>query len=598
MPVLVDQPPGSQLTLDDLGTPLHEATFVIIDLETSGGSPATAGITEIGAVKVRGGEVIGEFSTLVNPGHSIPAFIAALTGITDHLVEDAPSLSGVLPGLLEFIRGCVLVAHNAPFDIGFLKAACAEHGHPWPAPGVIDTARLARVSLHRDEVRNCKLGTLAAHFRTAVVPSHRALDDARATTEVFHALLERVGNFGVASVEDLAAFASRVSAPQRAKRHLADGLPNGPGVYVFTDATGAALYVGRSTSIRRRVLNYFTASESRRRMSEMISIATSVQPIPCATVLEAQVREIRLIASEQPRYNRASRRPEATSWLALTAGHASRLSIVRQVKPEHSAWLGPFGSRQQAQVVADALSAAFGLRTCTTRIPRHRRPEQAGCLAAELGQCLAPCRSGSDDLGYESAVQATRRALDGDGTEVIAYLTARMQAASVQGRYEDAACWRNRLAAFVDAAVRTHRLRALSRCSQLVAARPAGDGGWEVHCIKHAVLAGAATVPAGADPRPVVRALIASAASIASPACPVPAGLAQEARLILDWLDAGGVRLVMVSDPLTMPATCGGALRAQLAQVQTESAIERHWSRGERPLGPVGSPVSRLRVPG
>jgi DNA polymerase-3 subunit epsilon len=173
-----------------------------------------------------------------------------------------------------------------------------------------------------------------------------------------------------------------------------------------------------------------------------------------------------------------------------------------------------------------------------------------------------------------------------------------MRAASDQGRYEDAACWRNRLAAFVDATVRTHRLRALARCSQLVAARPTGDGGWEVHCVQYAVLAGAAIVPAGADPRPVVQALIASAASVASPACPVPAGLAEEARLILDWLDSGGVRLVMVSEPLTMPAACGGALRAQLAQVPTESAIERHWTSGERPLGPVGSPVSRLRVPG
>ncbi|MFM8895937.1 MAG: DEDD exonuclease domain-containing protein, partial [Actinomycetales bacterium] len=403
-PVTQSPRPAHQLTIDDCGTPLSEATFVVIDLETTGGSPASAGITEIGAVKVQGGQVIGEFSTMVNPGHPIPAFIAALTGITDHLVADAPPIAGVLPSLLEFIGDAVLVAHNAPFDVGFLRAACAQHDQPWPTPAVLDTARIARLALHRDEVRNCKLGTLAAHFRTRTVPSHRALDDARATTEVFHALLERVGNFGVGTVEDLVGFTSRVSAPQRAKRHLADGLPDQPGVYVFADAQGAALYVGRSTSIRRRVLTYFTASETRRRMTEMVSIAVEVRPIPCASELEAAVREIRLIASEQPRYNRASKRPEATSWLALTPGQAPRLSIVRQVKPEHLAWLGPFGGRQQAQFVAEAITAALGLRTCTDLISRHRRPGHSGCLAAGLGQCSAPCRADADEAEYQSVV--------------------------------------------------------------------------------------------------------------------------------------------------------------------------------------------------
>lgn len=267
-------------------------------------------------MKVQAGQVIGEFATLVNPGAPIPATIAALTGITDTLVASAPPLSAVLAGLLEFIRGAVLVAHNAPYDISFLKGACALHEQPWPAPLVIDTARLARVCLHRDEVRNCKLATLAAHFRTQATPSHRALDDARATAEVFHALLERAGSFGVMSVEDAIAFTSRVSPQQRVKRHLADGLPDSPGVYVFQDQQGTALYIGRSRSIRRRVRTYFTASETRRRMTEMIAIATRVHPIACATDLEARVREVRLIASEQPRYNRASKRPDAQVWLA------------------------------------------------------------------------------------------------------------------------------------------------------------------------------------------------------------------------------------------------------------------------------------------
>src|SRR3954453_22408097 len=106
-----------QLSLDDLGTPLSDVVFVVVDLETTGGTPADSAITEIGAVKVRGGEVLGEFQTLVDPGGPVPPFIEVLTGITDLVVRSAPRIDTALPAFLEFARGCVLVAHNAPFDM-------------------------------------------------------------------------------------------------------------------------------------------------------------------------------------------------------------------------------------------------------------------------------------------------------------------------------------------------------------------------------------------------------------------------------------------------------------------------------------------------
>src|SRR5206468_94566 len=118
----------------------REITFVVVDLETTGGAAATDAITEIGAVKVCGGEVLGEFQTLVNPGVAINAFISVLTGITDAMVVEAPSIATALPAFLEFARGSVLVAHNAPFDIGFLKAACDGQLIPWPGFAVVDTA--------------------------------------------------------------------------------------------------------------------------------------------------------------------------------------------------------------------------------------------------------------------------------------------------------------------------------------------------------------------------------------------------------------------------------------------------------------------------
>ena len=158
---LVGRPVPVQATFDELGTPLRETTFLVVDLETTGGSAQSCEITEIGAVKVRGGEVLGEFQTLVNPGAAIPPFIAVLTGITDAMVAGSPRLDQALPAFLEFSRGSVLVAHNAPFDLGFLKAGCARLGTAWPGNDSVDTARLARRVLTRDEAPDCKLATLA-----------------------------------------------------------------------------------------------------------------------------------------------------------------------------------------------------------------------------------------------------------------------------------------------------------------------------------------------------------------------------------------------------------------------------------------------------
>ena len=149
-----------QPIFDDLGRPLIATTFVVVDLETTGGSATNDSITEIGAVKVRGGEIIGEFQTLVNPGFPIPPFITVLTGITDAMVLSAPPTGEAFLSFLEFAGSSeetVLIAHNAPFDVGFLKATARRLSVPWPNYQVLDTARIARHVLGRDEVNNYKL---------------------------------------------------------------------------------------------------------------------------------------------------------------------------------------------------------------------------------------------------------------------------------------------------------------------------------------------------------------------------------------------------------------------------------------------------------
>jgi len=197
---------------------LSQTTFVVLDLETSGASPKTgSAITEIGAVKVCGGQVFGTFKTFVNPGTPLPPFITELTGITDEMLSDAPRIESVLPLLFEFLgseKTTVFVAHNAPFDLSFLKASAALHGYAWPNFRVLDTVKAARFVLTKDDVPNYQLGTLAMYFRTEIAPNHRALDDALATVDVLHGIIEIMGTFGITTINQMLNAGAKKARPK------------------------------------------------------------------------------------------------------------------------------------------------------------------------------------------------------------------------------------------------------------------------------------------------------------------------------------------------------------------------------------------------
>ncbi|WP_166848441.1 DEDD exonuclease domain-containing protein [Isoptericola sp. BMS4] len=566
---------GVQPSFDDLGTPLSDVTFVVVDLEATGGRAAEDGITEIGAVKVRGGEVLAELQSLVDPGRPVPAFVARLTGITTAMVATAPPLDLVLPSFLEFARGTVLVAHNAPFDVGFLRAACERLGYAWPGFPVVDTLALARRVVTRDEAPNHKLATLSALFRARTSPEHRALADARATVDVLHALLERLAPLGVQHLEDLATAADPVPPDVRRKRTLADGLPEGPGVYLFRGPKDEVLYVGTSTNIRKRVRSYFTAAEKRRRITEMVRLSHAVTPVVCATPLEAQVRELRLIAEHAPRYNRRSKHPERRTWVRLTDEPYPRLSIVREVRAG-SPHIGPFTSRRTAQEAVDALHDAVPLRQCTARLPRAARTPGSPCALAGMGRCAAPCTitgasTSTDTDGplaghgaraaaeYASAARAAADALTGDPGPVVRALAERVARLSATERFEEADRVTARLRAFVHGAARAQRLGPLASCAELVAARPTPPGGWEIVVVRHARLAATAVTRPDEDPLPVVDALRATAEVVPAPVPPAPAGHPEEAALLLEWLEGPGVRLVHVSDRWACPVRSAAA---------------------------------------
>jgi DNA polymerase III subunit epsilon len=546
-----------QLRFDDIVTeiPLHEVTFVVVDLETTGGDSAHDTITEIGAVKIRGGEVLGEFATLVNPERGIPPAVVSLTGITEAMVVDAPRLASVLPSFLEFSAGCVLVAHNAPFDVGFLRAKSEALNLHWRKPQVICTARLARRVLTRDETPNHKLATLARVLHARTTPVHRALDDARATVDVLHSLLERVGSLGVHSLEDLLGHLPDRTPQQRSKRGLADAIPKAPGVYLFRGPGDEVLYVGTASDLRRRVRQYFTAAEGRRRIKEMVGLAQRVDHIECAHPLEAEVRELRLLAAHQPRYNRRSKFPHRAWWVVLTDEPFPRLSTVRTPKPGA---FGPFGSRRAATDAVTALQSATMLRRCTDRIPVAAR-QGTPCSLYELKRCAAPCAGLQTVEQYAPNVSVLHDLVEGRDDVVLARLRAELGDLSDSQRFEEAAVRRDRLATLVRSLDRGQRLAALADIAELIAARPDGLGGWQLAVVRHARLAAAGNARRGVPPMPVVDALQAAAETVVPGTGPLRGAPMDEARVVYRWLTTGGTRMVRCSQPWAEPAGAAGS---------------------------------------
>ncbi|HVU91911.1 MAG TPA: DEDD exonuclease domain-containing protein, partial [Jatrophihabitans sp.] len=385
------------------------------------------------------------------------------------------------------------------------------------------------------------------------------LADARATVDVLHGLIARLGSLGVHSLPELRAFTAQVTDAQRRKRHLADGLPTGPGVYVFRDRQGRPLYVGTSRNLRTRVRQYFVASETRSRMGEMIGLAERVDPIECAHALEAQVRELRLIAAHKPRYNRRSKFPERAVWIKLTVEPFPRLSIVRDKRPDGASYLGPLRSQRQAEAVRDAIHDAVPLRQCTDRLSL-RKAVRAACVLAGIGRCGAPCEGEISAERYGALVDVVTAAWTGDVRPLVAPLERKLARLAEQQRYEQAGVVRDRITTVVRACARMQRLAGLQAIRELVAARPDGDGGWELSVIRSGRLVAAGHAARGVPPWPVIESLVATADVVDDLHVP----LAEEAECILRWLEEPGTRLVVTSDPWVMPARGAGGLRSYL----------------------------------
>jgi len=555
--VPIDASPAEPIqTTLTLGVPLSEVTFCVVDLETTGGSPADDAITEIGAVKVRGGERLGSFRTLVNPLRPIPPYITHLTGIDDRLVSGEPAIEQVLPAFLEFFRGSVFVAHNAGFDFGFLNANCDVLDYPaLPGPPLC-TARLARRVVWPD-VPNVRLATLANYFRTRTTPTHRALDDAEACAEVLHGLLDLGGRLGILTMGDLAEAVRARGRPNFGKIALADSLPHAPGVYLFKARDGRVLYVGKANDLRSRVKSYFYGDE-RKKIVDLLDEVRSVEGIRCGGELEALVVEARLIRRHEPKYNRRGRTWRRGAYLALDPREAwPRLKVVHATKPDDGRlYIGPFGSAARARLAKEALEETAPIRRCTTSMGARTR--FAPCALADMGRCLAPCDGRTDPERYGELVRWLASSLASSPGELLEALERRMSHLAEAERYEEAASVRDRLHALAEGLWRSRVDAWLVAAGQLEVR--AGDG--EPLRLDHGSLQ---TPGAAGEPLDV----------------PCPRERADELAAVRSWVAKHRPRVTACDRAPSEPVD-GGAALARVLQRTREASGHREDRRRDR----------------
>jgi len=361
---------------------IETATYVVVDLETTGLSAATAAICEIGAVRVQGLELGERFETLVNPRRPLPAPIAALTGIDPGALRGAPPVELAVRRFLDFAGDAVLVAHNARFDISFLDREVGRLTGRRIAAPVVDTVWLARRLLAGRQKR-VGLSSLAYFFGTSTRPCHRALADAEATAEILLALIGLAQETGATTVAELVDLSAPRARRLVGKRHLAAGAPTKPGVYLFRDRNEQVLYVGRARDLRARLRSYFHTERQRPAVEAALGALARVEWRVLGSELEAGLEELRLLRELRPPANARSTRPDRYVYLRR---RGAGWCVTETPGP-----YGPVKSRRLARLAARALDGWEG--------------EPAAALPA----LRAKLRRLSADLRFEDAARLRDR---------------------------------------------------------------------------------------------------------------------------------------------------------------------------------------------
>ena len=425
--------------------PLLTAEFLAVDTETNGLGKEACELTEVGAVLVGGGELHDRWSSLVGVEQPLGRGIQRFTGISQAMVDAAPPPSRVLPRFAEQLQGRVLVAHNARFDARVLRQAFERAGLEWPDPPVLCTVALARRLAPLQRRRG--LASLADALGIEVAAVHRALPDAETCARVFCALFPKLCAHAATIGEALALLRPKRAArppkakPERRPRHLRpdlSALPKDPGVYIFRNADGRPLYVGKSVCLRTRARAHFTQP------GEWTGDAEHVDYQPTQSELGALVLENRLIKALQPPGNKKLKKT-ADGYVYLRCRldiPFPILEVAREPAAGHSVTIGPLRGQAPAAELVEQLNSLFSLRHCGRKLPRRDHPSAYG----QMGRCLSPCLRDLDPNLYRERLDAALGLFQGDdgGASLLAHIDGQMRTAAAEQRFERAAWLRRR----------------------------------------------------------------------------------------------------------------------------------------------------------
>lgn len=461
--------------------------FVVIDVETTGFQPSRQRVIEVAAIRFRDGIEISRFESLCRPDRRVPKVVMGLTGITDVLLEEAPTFAEIVDGLLLQLGEALLVGHNVGFDLSFLDAELRRLDRPTLINERLDTLGLAvrlLPALRKPSLEGVarELGVMDARRQ-----AHRAAADARLTGRVALQLEARARAQGVASLDRLRGMGSPLpTKPRHEKtrrgpaldRSLLVDIPRAPGVYLMRDAFDRIIYVGKAKNLRDRVASYFSQPVGlTRKMEGLLEAMGRIEVEVVGSELEALLLEAQLIKRYQPRYNTALRSFEHYPYIRVDLANAwPRVTLAKSRKEDGSRYFGPFRSTAGARKTVDVLNRVLPLRTCT-RSFRDARSYGSPCLELDLGRCMGPCVGKADREVYRVLVHDVVSFLDGRDVVLYERLWAGLEEAAARLDFERAARLRKDLQRVNGVVAAQRRLREAAEADHLLVVLPSVAAG-------------------------------------------------------------------------------------------------------------------------
>lgn len=373
---------------------MFERDTVFVDIETTGGNANRDRITEIAIITMRKGEIVSEWSTLVNPLAYIPEYIQNLTGISDDMVRDLPPFEEINNEVYERLSDSVFVAHNARFDYGFLKNEFKRCSKAFRAP-VLCTVKLSRNLF--PEYKRHNLDSIMDRYDLQCSARHRALGDARILFDFMQYLYASLAPEQVDQV--IKKLLKRPSLPASINQDDIDELPESPGVYMFYDKRGAPLYIGKSVNIRDRVLSHFSSDHRAAKEMKLSQNLASIEHVETAGELGALLQEARLIKKRLPIYNHRLRRYDSLStiqWDTSNEDSLPKIIDADSLEPTSiSNHYGLFKTNKKAKDTLRKLAKEYQL--CEKQIGIEKG--KGACFAYQLKNCKGVC------VGKETLLQ-------------------------------------------------------------------------------------------------------------------------------------------------------------------------------------------------